>query len=714
MCNEEWFLSQLEEKNPPLDKMMGWLEEIHGTEGEGDAESLAELLQEALTEHARPEASMNVLRMRARWHKDDPAFRKACAVIIINCIGYSPENKAMLENCGFLADVPLLQCLKRLDLLRGLHEGILVYDKTWGFGVVREVDYFYKKVEIDFEQKREHQMTFAYAAETLEILEDQHLLAIRHRDPDRLQQLIEEEADEVIRIVIRSFGPQPIQSVQEILIPAVLKEEDWKPFWDRARKELKKDSLFDIPRKRNEPLRILETERGYNQAWFDELQQERDMKTIIRQVDEMVRAKDCPELTDEFKAALADRLAFVVKGAGSRQPGLAAHAVMLGRETQARSEELNPEARLRKLLVDKAFLRTVNDLPAKEIRRLLDHLCAVDREQAEAMLLRLIPQFEMSVLNDALPLLIELGREEDVAAIIRDLTKERQVADVEVLYWLYRHQDVLEKWGLGGIPDLARWMLRILNEEMSGEKLKVQNQIRDAFEKKDWLSDLIHAMDGAEAREFMRRIKDGVAWDSITRRSIMANLIKLRPDLQEIVAEDKDKQETTAARVTSRRSYYERQDQLEKITKVELPQVAKEIGVAREFGDLRENFEYKSAKDKQALLLRRQGELAAMLSQVAPTDFADVPTERVTQGTGVVLRYTNGIEEKYYILGEWDRDEELGIISSESRMAQTLMGHEPGDLVAVTDSESREQECEILAVEPLSPQIRQWIDMVKE
>ncbi|MDD4735719.1 MAG: GreA/GreB family elongation factor [Kiritimatiellae bacterium] len=604
------------------------------------------------------------------------------------------------------------EMLKRIDVSKDLKEGALVYEKSWGSGVVRQFDPFYGKVVIDFDTKQGHRMMLSYASECLRLMDEEHLHSIRRRDPERFNDMLENHPDELIRVLIRSYGPQPIQNVQSILIPVILAEGDWKSFWERARKALKKDPLFEIPRKRNEPLRVLKVEKGYNEHWYARLRKERDMQEIIRSVDELVNAKDRPEITEDFAEVLSNRLAFVVKGAGSRLPGLAARAVMAARELNIQAEEMDTDRLLSALLDEEAFLSAIRDVPAKEIRRLLNHLRAVDHEHMEALLLRLIPQLDMPVLNETLPLLMEQGRTEEVAAIIRDLTKERQVADVEVLYWIYRHPDVMAQWNLGGLPELVRWLLRVLNEQLAGEKLKTQNLIRDAFERKDWLKSVMESMNHTEAREFMRRVKDSIAWDSITQRSIMANLIKMKPELQEVVAEDRAPEKNNlTGRVTSNHSYYERQDQLEHIITVEIPEVAKEIGVARSHGDLRENFEYKAAKEKQAFLLRRRAELESMLSQVVPSDFSNVPFGLVAQGAGVLLEYADGHQERYYILGEWDRDEALGIISSESRLAQKLIGAKEDDIVQVPSSLEEDQECRVLAVEPLSEAVRTWIEM---
>jgi len=136
--------------------------------------------------------------------------------------------------------------------------------------------------------------------------------------------------------------------------------------------------------------------------------------------------------------------------------------------------------------------------------------------------------------------------------------------------------------------------------------------------------------------------------------------------------------------------------------------VAKEIALAREYGDLRENFEYKAAKDAQALLFRRRDEMAAQLAKVTPTDFKDMPTDKVGPATAVELTYGDGKSETFYLLGEWDSDPTLGIISSNSRMAQVLTGRVAGEHLMVP-TEHGDATCTIASVNPLPLNIRQWI-----
>jgi transcription elongation GreA/GreB family factor len=200
------------------------------------------------------------------------------------------------------------------------------------------------------------------------------------------------------------------------------------------------------------------------------------------------------------------------------------------------------------------------------------------------------------------------------------------------------------------------------------------------------------------------------------KRSVLGHIIKIYPDLEKLmVAKQQDKEEEKKSRgpVTSIRAFRERQLMLEKIQKVDIPQNSKDIGHAREYGDLRENFEFKAAKEMQGILMRRQGELQQMLSLVVPSELENMPTEKAGIGTGVRIAYSDGREERYYILGVWDRDEVLGIISCESKLAQALEGHVAGDEVTIP-TEHGEAQVRLVSVEGLSDAVRAWLRDIPE
>ena len=99
---------------------------------------------------------------------------------------------------------------------------------------------------------------------------------------------------------------------------------------------------------------------------------------------------------------------------------------------------------------------------------------------------------------------------------------------------------------------------------------------------------------------------------------------------------------------------------------------SQDIATASSYGDLRENFEYQAAKDFQRQLLMRQDEMQRELKQVKGCDFSNAPCDKAGPGTTVVLRMADGSKRTYTILGEWDRDEHLNIISNKAPLAQNL------------------------------------------
>jgi transcription elongation factor GreA len=112
--------------------------------------------------------------------------------------------------------------------------------------------------------------------------------------------------------------------------------------------------------------------------------------------------------------------------------------------------------------------------------------------------------------------------------------------------------------------------------------------------------------------------------------------------------------------------------------------IAKEIATAREHGDLRENAEYESAKNKQANYMARLGLLQERFQNARIIRKNDLPEGIVTLGKVVTIaEMSSGHEEKYTILGDGETDLDNGIISYQSPLARGLMNHKIGDIVEI-------------------------------
>jgi transcription elongation factor GreA len=110
----------------------------------------------------------------------------------------------------------------------------------------------------------------------------------------------------------------------------------------------------------------------------------------------------------------------------------------------------------------------------------------------------------------------------------------------------------------------------------------------------------------------------------------------------------------------------------------------KEIQKAREFGDLRENAEYKAALERQSIVRARIMQIRQRLSEVKSIDLSQIPTDRVAYGSEVILYEAEKNEKVVFrLVTSEESDPESGLISTVSPIGQALMGKEEGDEVRV-------------------------------
>lgn len=122
-------------------------------------------------------------------------------------------------------------------------------------------------------------------------------------------------------------------------------------------------------------------------------------------------------------------------------------------------------------------------------------------------------------------------------------------------------------------------------------------------------------------------------------------------------------------------------DELEEELHFKLP---KEIQKAREFGDLRENAEYKAAMERQSIVQARIRQVRMRLSEVDSIDISKLPTDSIAYGSKVILYDLDRDEEvTYRLVTSEESDPDKGLISTVSPIGQSLMGKEEGDEVKV-------------------------------
>lgn len=125
--------------------------------------------------------------------------------------------------------------------------------------------------------------------------------------------------------------------------------------------------------------------------------------------------------------------------------------------------------------------------------------------------------------------------------------------------------------------------------------------------------------------------------------------------------------------------------ELKRLKTEERPDVIKAIAVAREHGDLSENAEYHAAKERQAFIEGRVGELEEKIALAEVIDVSKLSGKTVKFGAKVTLADEDTDEEiTYQIVGEHEADIKGGRLSVSSPLGRALISKTVGDSVEVT------------------------------
>lgn len=134
----------------------------------------------------------------------------------------------------------------------------------------------------------------------------------------------------------------------------------------------------------------------------------------------------------------------------------------------------------------------------------------------------------------------------------------------------------------------------------------------------------------------------------------------------------------------TKKGYENLKAELDRLRKVERPKNIQDIAEAREHGDLRENAEYKAAKERQQFIDTRMAELEHKLGDAHVIEVTAGISETVVFGATVRLLDVESDEEKSYTLvGQEEADLKNGSISVQSPIGRGLIGHRVGDIVQV-------------------------------
>ncbi len=550
------------------------------------------------------------------------------------------------------------------------------YHRSWGFGRIISVDTVFGRFTIDFLSKPGHTMDLGFAADSLKAIPKDHILARKATDPEGLRQLAGSNRLELIRLVVESFGGKAtIDQIQQVLVPDVIRD-DWKQWWELAKHQLKKDGHFLVPAKKSEPIVYQAKEVSLEDRLMGEFRSMKGLKAKVNAATEVLR--NLPDVKDPGTLAteIITELNADIPSHQRTQPAAALEAIFI-RDDLAAAVSLPPQPGqldAQQIWAQGTFVGEVlPEAPVSKHRRILETFKQANPALWHEALLTTLNQLPAKMCSECAKLLIEEARLNDLKAMLARLISQHK-ASSDLLLWLARERSDSFADILG--PEVFRAMMTAIERDQFNEKRS--NRLRDfVVDDQELLVELIGSADLDVIKDLTRSLQLSPVFEDMDKRSLLARIVKSYPAIQSLITGEQTRQDTSL--LVSWPSLERRKNEYDELVHRKVPANSKEIAIARSYGDLSENHEYKAAKEMQKILMRRKAELESQLVRARGTDFANVRTEVVSIGTRVkVTELETQHSESFTILGAWDSDPEAGIISYLSPVAQGLLNQPPG------------------------------------
>lgn len=591
--------------------------------------------------------------------------------------------------------------LKHIEPLTTLAETRYCHHKSWGFGKITTIDTVFARFVIDFPNKPGHQMDLGFAADSLRPIPPDHILAKKASDLEGLRKLAATDHLAVVKLVLKSNGGKATaDQIQQMLVPDVI-ASDWKKWWDTAKRELKKDGHFQISTKKSDPIVYQEQTTSLQDRLLADFRTAKGLKARTAAAAEVLKGMadmaDKAAAASEINTALNAEIATHVR----TQPAVALEAMFVRddlRDASGNSPlqgELTPQVVWSQESVK--FGALMEALPAAKHRRALQSF----KDSTPVWIEAVKPALNSSsakLCSELAHLLVENGKldvlKETLAALI-----SRHTASSELLLWLAKERSDTFADILG--PEVFRAMLSAMERDQFNEKKS--NRLRDfIMDDQALLVELIGSADLEVIKDLTRALQLSPVFDDMDKRSLLARIVKSYPAIQSLISGDQQGRQE-AHLVVSWESLERRKNEYEELVQKKIPANSKEIAIARSYGDLRENHEYKAAKEMQKVLMRRKAELEQQLVRARGMDFSNPRTDVVSIGTRVRLMDVNSNQgEAYTILGAWDGDPEKHIISYLTPVGQKLLNKAVGEEVEL-DTEQGQKKFRVEAIEAAAP-----------
>ncbi|MDR2735814.1 MAG: GreA/GreB family elongation factor [Puniceicoccales bacterium] len=592
--------------------------------------------------------------------------------------------------------------------------GAFCMHQSWGFGQIKTYDKGQNKLLIVFEDGAEHAMDPAFCAKKLEILDDNNVLVRFHKDRAGMLKLAKEDpVGLIIEMMAAEADREVAVSEIERVFKRIIGDFAYRKWWASAKKLLAKDPRICRSEAKSNTFILREEPVSQEDTILEQLRINRDPLKRV-QIAEKILA-----LPKESRASLEADIAGIVDdltaylSVEDRRLTIAQRlqccwvrndlAALIGYDVE--SLEPSPES----IVKDSSnFAKLIDELPVNYYQKFLGLITCAYPDEWESYCSNLLKNSKGKFTNECVLFLMDRGCEELLADNLLKWLNERSLKS-SVLLWLVKNRHVRKFVSV--IPPeiigprlLKAILMAIDTEALLGSGTKRIPLADILSEDRNLIKDLLVGANDDSAKDLAQILIASQGFDDLTKRSLLARFVKEFPEVQSVISSKQGAvKEEDISLMVSQASFDARTKEYEVIVNEKIPANKRAIEAAREHGDLRENSEYKMAKQDQDTLLARKALLESELKRVKIIDFSETPGGVVSLGSVVKLKAARGKETaEYAVLGAWDGDPVHGILSYKTPLGQALLGKKVGDVVTIKIG-TKEQSWEVQG-------ITRWVD----
>lgn len=594
---------------------------------------------------------------------------------------------------ALIAKMPTLKAAKAK--LEAMEPGAYVVHRSWGFGQIKSYDEGTHRLMIDFKGKKSHAMDPAFCITTMDVLPAKHLLVRKETEPKKIADLVAENPAQLVVEALEAYPNNAATAIElEITLAQVIGEEKFKKWWAAGKKAVAKDPRVSVPEKKTECYILRETPVSAEDEILEQFNGTRSARRRIALAEELMDATGKKDVKADLSVVLKGVVDAVQTSnqldAAERLYGAAVRDDL----AKAVAAENNFEPTQAALVANPRDLPAIAEkIPVHFQSRFLELIQETHPIEARDILFNLLKTSQGKFTTEVINFLVEHDHSDELAATLKRWQTEQNLR-APVLLWIVknRHSKKFAKL----LNDLITpRLLSAIFFAIDYEALQASSARRIPLgdilsEDTDLISDLLSTADPETARDLANTLMLNQGFEELTKKSLLARFIKIFPKIQSLVAADAESKEEQL--LVSRGSFERKREEYETIVSKKIPENSKAIAAAREHGDLKENSEYKMAKQDQQVLMAQKTNLERELGRARVTDFADASRDQVSAGTVVEVRNTaTGTATTYTILGAWDGDPDNHVISYKTALGVALLGKRPGDTVKVKTGASDEE-----------------------